>query len=447
MQNSVQQGIPTQVTRSGRNVFLPSRYHDFVALETTMGDNMAHYATIVDPIALATSTDPDVMYLDQAMKQPDRKQFKEAMQKEVQAHTDGKNWKIVHRDQIPKKHKVLPAVWAMIRKRDISTQQVYKWKARLNVHGGKQEKALNYWETYAPVASWASIRLIMNTSALMGWVTRQLDFVLAFPQAPVETDIYMEIPAGFNVEGNKKDYALHLVNNLYGQKQAGRVWNQFLEKGLKDIGFNQSRCDPCIFWRKQTIIVIYTDDTIVTGPSQKQVDNAIKDIANKFEIKSKDEVKDFLGARIQRDTTAGTITLTQPQLLQAIINDLGLQVNSDERRTHALSTKILHAYEKSEPHVAAWHYRLVIGKLNYLEKSTRPDLAYAVHQCARFSENPKVQPSEAVKRIGRYLMATADKGIICTPKRESFQCYCDADFSGKWNPTIAEYDGTTARYR
>jgi Reverse transcriptase (RNA-dependent DNA polymerase) len=256
-------------------------------------------ARVTDPSALAASSDPDGMYLDQAMKQPDRKQFKEAMRKEVQSHTDSKNWKIIRRDQIPKEHKVLPAVWAMRRKRDIATQQVYKWKARLNVHGGKQEKGLNYWETYAPVASWASIRLVMNTAALMGWVTRQLDFVLAFPQAPVETDIYMEIPAGFNIEGNKNDYALHLVNNLYGQKQVGRVWNQFLEQGLKKIGFVQSKCGPCIFWRKQTIMIIYTDDTIVTGPVQKQVDDAIKDIAKKFKITSKNEVKDFLGVRIQ----------------------------------------------------------------------------------------------------------------------------------------------------
>jgi hypothetical protein len=49
--------------------------------------------------------------------------------------------------------------------------------------------------------------------------------------------------------------------------------------------------------------------------------------------------------------------------------------------------------------------------------------------------------------IGRYLMATADKEIICSPKKESFQCYCDADFSGNWNPDIAEHDGATARSR
>jgi Reverse transcriptase (RNA-dependent DNA polymerase) len=230
--------------------------------------------------------------------------------------------------------------------------------------------------------------LIMNTAALMGWQTKQLDFVLAFPQAPVETDIYMEVPAVFDIDGNKKDYALHLVKNLYGQKQAGRVWNLFLASGLKKIGFNQSKCDPCIFWREQTLIVFYTDNTIVTGPNKVQINEAIRDISNKFAITSKESVNDFLGVKIERCVKKGTISLTQSQLINSIIKDLGLQENSNTRKTPALSSKILNAYAASPSHSELWHYRSIIGKLNYLEKSTRPDIAYAVHQCARFSENP-----------------------------------------------------------
>jgi Reverse transcriptase (RNA-dependent DNA polymerase) len=127
------------------------------------------------------------------------------MIKEVQSHTENDNWKIIRKSEVPKGHKILPAVWAMRRKRDITTQQVYKWKARLNVHGGKQTKGLNYWDTYAPIASSASTRLILNTAALLGWKTRQLDFVLAFQQAPVETDIYMRVPAGFDFKADKND--------------------------------------------------------------------------------------------------------------------------------------------------------------------------------------------------------------------------------------------------
>jgi gag-polypeptide of LTR copia-type len=129
------------------------------------------------------------------------------------------------------------------------------------------------------------------------------------------------------------------------------------------------------------------------------------------------------------------------------LKDLGLQGNSAPRDTPALSSQILQKYSGSECHNEKWNYRAVIGKLNYLEKSTRPDLAYAVHQCARFSIGPKVEHTRAVKLIGRYLLSTADRGIICTPNDDSFHLYLDADFSGNWASDIAEHDASTARSR
>lgn len=99
------------------------------------------------PISYAASSDPDVMHLHEAMLQLDKPQFLKAMEVEIQAHTDKRNWVVVKRVDIPPGHKVLPAVWAMRRKRRIDTQEVYKWKARINLHGGKQEKGVNYWET------------------------------------------------------------------------------------------------------------------------------------------------------------------------------------------------------------------------------------------------------------------------------------------------------------
>ena len=60
------------------------------------------------------------------------------MKQEVEAHIEDKNWVIVHKSKVPANRKILPAVWAMRRKRDIATRTVYKWKARLNLHGGKQ---------------------------------------------------------------------------------------------------------------------------------------------------------------------------------------------------------------------------------------------------------------------------------------------------------------------
>ena len=57
--------------------------------------------------------------------------------------------------------------------------KVYKWKACLNVHEGKQEHGVYYWDTYSVVVTWPGIQLMLILSTIWGWHTRQLDYVLA----------------------------------------------------------------------------------------------------------------------------------------------------------------------------------------------------------------------------------------------------------------------------
>ena len=69
----------------------------------------------------------------------------------------------------------------------------------------------------------------------------------------------------------------------------------------------------------------------------------------------------------------------------------------------------------------------------YLASNTRPDISFAVHQCARFTHNTKVSHAAAVKRICRYLQGTKDNGLVFNiPKKLVVDCYDDADFAGLW---------------
>lgn len=121
---------------------------------------------MADPIAFLAKTGQDTMYFDEAMRQPDRKQFIKAVIKEVNDHIKGKHWQLIPRHEVPKDTPVLPAVWSMKQKHDIKMQQVCKWKAQLNVHGGKKEYAVIFFETYAPVITWFSVRLFLVLSLL-----------------------------------------------------------------------------------------------------------------------------------------------------------------------------------------------------------------------------------------------------------------------------------------
>jgi hypothetical protein len=89
---------------------------------------------------------------------------------------------------------------------------------------------------------------------IRGGHTMQLDYVLAYTQAPVEIDnLYMQVPKGFEVPGeNSNNYALKIERNIYGQKQAGRVRNKHLVTKVtsKQVGFKQSQVDEWVFYRK-----------------------------------------------------------------------------------------------------------------------------------------------------------------------------------------------------
>ncbi len=92
------------------------------------------------------------------MNQPDKQQFVEAVIKEVNDHvTTNEHWALVKRNGVPEDAQIVPSVWSMHCKRDLTTNEIKSHKARLNLHGGKQVYGMNYYETYAPVVTWFAI--------------------------------------------------------------------------------------------------------------------------------------------------------------------------------------------------------------------------------------------------------------------------------------------------
>jgi hypothetical protein len=121
---------------------------------------------MADPIAFTASSNSNTMYLHEALHAPDRTEFIKAMEQEVKDHEERQHWELIPKSEVPKGSIILPAVWSMKCKRRITTNEVYKWKARLIIHGGKQIKIVHYWETYSPVVKWSSIRLFLMLTAI-----------------------------------------------------------------------------------------------------------------------------------------------------------------------------------------------------------------------------------------------------------------------------------------
>jgi hypothetical protein len=217
-------------------------------------------------LASKAMSDPDTLYYHEALREEDRERFKTSVLKELTDLFENWNFTIVHKSEVPEGNTILPAVWQMKRKRDAKTGAIKKRKARLNINGSRMRNGKHYDMTYSPVASWNSVRMFLTLTALHGWHTKQIDFVQAFTQVPIEETFYMKFPAGVELEdeSDPRKYVLQIHCNIYGQKQAGRVWNQYLAtKLVKELGFKQSKVDECVFCRGKTLYVLCTGDSLL----------------------------------------------------------------------------------------------------------------------------------------------------------------------------------------
>ena len=144
----------------------------------------------------------------------------------------------------------------------------------------------------------------------------------------------------------------------------------------------------------------------------------------------------YLGVDMKKNED-GTMELRQPFLIERIIkllNSEGEEFDSkpNPRPTPAIKP-LLHKDLEGPPRKSSWNYRQAIGMLTYLQNTTRPDISMAVHQAARFCTHPMLSHERAVKRIGRYLSGTKDKGINFKPDlKKGVQCFVDADFAEGW---------------
>jgi hypothetical protein len=271
--------------------------------------------------------------------------------------------------------------------------------------------------------------------------TKVIDFVLAFPQAKLDVPVYMEIPKGMVLSGVPEDkqhsYVLSLNASLYGLKQASANWYELLSKGLEARGFKSSDIDPCVFIGKKAIILTYVDDCIVIARESGFIDNFIESLKNgpeKFEFTEEGSLESYLGVKFVDFDNGQSFEMTQPFLIDRIIEAMGLEQRMTNARPTPAVKPLLHRDLDGLPRQANWNYRSVIGMMNYLQQSTRPDISFAVHQCARFCNDPKLSHERAVKRITKYLLGTRDRGVICRPdKTKGLECFADADFAGGWD--------------
>jgi hypothetical protein len=382
--------------------------------------------------AKASKHDTDNPSFAQAMNSANADHWWDAMETEMQTLEDNLDcWELVERTP---DMKVLPVTWAFKLKR-FPDGLAKKFKARFCVRGDMQVQGIDFFESWSLVVNWHTVRLLMILSTKLNLHSAQADITAAFVHAHLKPHktIYIHQPPGFHRPGN---YVLKLKRSLYGMRQSPKYFFEYLSTRLQKQGLRQSDFDPCLFIGKTVIVVTYVDDLLFYARDDNDINQLIAALRDDdILIRREGTAEGFLGVDVSRTwATNGrspTITLTQKGLTICVIEALGLCTSYTTKLDTPAEVAALPKDADGTPASGTFNYVGVVGMLLYLSGHSRPDIAFAVHQCARYTFAPTALHEQALKRIGRYLKGRIDKGLIMTPSdRLQLDCYPDADFAG-----------------
>jgi hypothetical protein len=301
-------------------------------------------------------------------------------------------WDII--TTIPKK--AIKYKWVLKMKVDMFNKLIYK--ARLTAKGYSQKPGIDFNETFSPVARFVSIRLILALSVRERFILWQYDVESAFPNAPLEDNIhiYMEPPEELNLS---KGSFLRLRRALYGLKQASREWNILISNYLISLGFIQLISDSCVYKQIRNnsvnIIVIYVDDIILATSNINNVDWFRIQLEKKFIVKSTQLTK-CLGIDIEYDINNRVISISKNQYIQNFIDKYSHFVTHIKYRSTPMENGLKLSRDDcpqsdiEKENMKKYPYREIIGSLNYLVSTIRPDISFSVNYLARFMDNPGI---------------------------------------------------------
>jgi hypothetical protein len=176
------------------------------------------------------------------------------------------------------------------------------------------------------------------------------------------------------------------------------------------------------------VFVFYVDDGIIISLDDAKIQRFIEELREcNFGLGIEADYAKYLGVDIIAQPD-GTLLMSQTGLIERFLVDFGLTNYTSTKITPA-AEQILRPFKTSPPFEELFNFRSVLGKILYVSSNTRCEITN--HQCARFSIDPRSPHGIALKRIGRYLLGSRDKGMIIRPTKDiTLDCYADADFAG-----------------
>ena len=396
------------------------------------GDAIAQFACIAGLAGMKNISDyPEPMDYKEALDTPDAERWAEAMNEEFDSM---KRTELLSDPvRLPVNGRVIGTKWVFKRKRNLEGG-VERFRARLVAKGFSQIFGLDYFGTYAPVARLGTLRILYALAVLMCLTLASLDVEAAFMNANLDEELYIRAPPG--TDQLPEGHVYRLKKSLYGLKQSPKQWNDLLRRFLiNDCGLTQLKSDECLFYKRAgehfKLVAIYVDDIVIAYNNHSMFRSFKDKLKTRFKCKDLGELLKALNMGITR-TADGGLFLSQEAYVRDLLErfkdhvpagansvelpadpKIRLNANGSEKvkRYQVETTGEHESTEGAKECEGNIPYKELLGALLWLSQGTRPDITYAVSQCAKFAQKPRMAHWWALKRILRYLKGTMDYGI------------------------------------
>ena len=343
---------------------------------------------------------------------------------------------------LPKGFKALDTKMVLKLKEPEGSNTDRRMKARLCVRGFLQEHGVNYNLTFAPVATYNSLRMFLSAMATLDYEIDTVDIKTAFLLSSIKEEVYINIPEGYPCSDKAK--VLRLKKCLYGLKQAPMEWNAELDAHLKSIGFFPTVSDPCIYvcHSRKEFILVYVDDLVIATKSRERMQHIKDAIHAKLPLTDKGPINRFLNIQFKRDRKLRQILMSQPVKIANVLEDA--QLSPDDLAIVKVPSKVpacpnTMLNEQMCPDTAEetarmekLPYKSILGQVLFIAITARPDLATAVSACGKFAHKPGNEHWLALLRILSYLQGTKDLKLVLGGRAHTINLssYSDADWAG-----------------
>jgi hypothetical protein len=287
---------------------------------------------------------------------------------------------------------------------------------------------------FAPVLSQMELRFLTALAAKNKCIPKTGDITQAFCQSylPEGEDYVCRPPPGCPLTPPNTYWKLK--KTLYGLKRSPHHFYELAKKTLLSIGLQQHPYSPCIFHRTliegqpPIYLGLYVDDFFYFSASKAIETKFEKDFGTKIDMEFNGPVTYFLGIKFNTSKDAQgnvNIQMSQEAFIDSLVQSAGLDGDrvTEPRtlyRTGYPADKIkTESYDKTTQIKMTHLYQVLIGSLNWLSMSTRPDIATITNMLAKYSNNPSKGHIDQAKRVIKYLKGTKTKGILFTSRQHS----------------------------